>query len=81
MTSQQSPAAPAPSDPSVDFLAALDTLAILNAAVSRGRTHVVELLLHALPPDLDALRLNGSGLQHEVDGIQACSCSVPSAAL
>lgn len=72
MTSQQSPAAPAPSDPSVDFLAALDARAILNAAVSRGRTHIVELLLHALPPDLDALSLDGSGLQHEVDGILQC---------
>jgi hypothetical protein len=62
MTSQQSPAAPAPSGPSVDFLAALDARAILNAAVSRDRTHIVELLLYALPPDLDALSLDGSGL-------------------
>jgi hypothetical protein len=72
MTSQQSPVVSAPSDPSVDFLAALDARAILNAAVSRGRTHIVELLVHALPPDLDALSLDGSGLQHEVDGILQC---------
>ena len=72
MASQQSPAAPASSDPSVDYLAALDVRTILNAAVSRGRSHIVELLLHALPPGLDALTLDGSGLQHDVDGILQC---------
>jgi hypothetical protein len=72
MASQQSPAAPASSEPSVDYLAALDVRAILNAAVSRGRAHIVELLLHALPPGLDALSLHGSGLQPEVDGILQC---------
>ena len=72
MASQQSPAAPASSDPSVDYLAALDVRTILNAAVSRGRSHIVELLLHALPPGLDALTLDGSDLQHEVHGILQC---------
>ena len=72
MASQQSPAAPASSDPSVDYLAALDVPAILNAAVSRGCAHIVELLLQALPPGLDAISLNGIGLQHEVDGILQC---------
>jgi hypothetical protein len=57
----------------VDYLSALDVPAILNAAVSRGRAHIVELLLHALPPGLDALSLDGSGLQHhEVDDIVQC---------
>jgi hypothetical protein len=74
MASQQSPAAPASSDSSVDYLDALDVRAILNAAVSRGRAHIVELLLHALPPGLDALSLDGSGLHHEVDGILQCLC-------
>jgi hypothetical protein len=74
MASQQLPAAPASSDPSVDYLAGLDVPAILNAAVSRGRAHIVELLLHALPPGLDALILEGSGLQHDVDGILQCLC-------
>ena len=68
MASQKSPAAAAASD----YLAALDTRAILNAAVSRGRAHAVEPLLHALPPGLDALSLDGSGLQHDADGILQC---------
>ena len=72
MASQQSPAALSSSDPSVDYLAALNVPDILNAAVSRGSAHIVELLLHALPPGLDALTLNGSGLQHELDGILQC---------
>jgi hypothetical protein len=72
MASQQSPTAPASSDPSLDFLAALDSRVILNAALSRGRVHILELLLPALPSDLDALSLDGSGLQHEVDGILQC---------
>ena len=72
MASQQLPPAPASSEPIVNYLAALDVRTILNAAVSRGRTQIVELLLHALPPGLDAISLNGSGLQHEVDGILQC---------
>ena len=63
--------APQPTHAADDSVA-LDMHAILKIAVSRGCAPAVELLLHALPPDLNVLSLDGSNLLHDTDGILQC---------